>query len=217
MLPDLDPSPATTSRALLCPSSPLEALILPAGPLQLLEDIYCSSLPQSAMSDYPSETGGRPLASSIPQPEGSPPSPSPQRKRRRTSQSSDERVGGTKSTSRRRPGSRKEASFGPHAGSSRGESSTMQRSTSPTQMSQETSVHYTRTGRISKAKKGLKVHHCECGRVCYYPLCASARVRFRPRSGWLNTKSPRLFYPYSSPAPPRAASNFSLLWRPEDC
>ncbi|KAF1917860.1 hypothetical protein BDU57DRAFT_514330 [Ampelomyces quisqualis] len=26
------------------------------------------------------------------------------------------------------------------------------------------SVHYTRTGRISKAKKGLKVHTCDCGR-----------------------------------------------------
>ncbi|KAJ4299425.1 hypothetical protein N0V90_004670 [Kalmusia sp. IMI 367209] len=31
-------------------------------------------------------------------------------------------------------------------------------------MSPDSSVHYTRTGRISKAKKGLKVHHCECGR-----------------------------------------------------
>lgn len=41
----------------------------------------------------------------------------------------------------------------------------MQRSTSPTQMSPDSSVHYTRTGRISKAKKGLKVHHCDCGRV----------------------------------------------------
>ncbi|KAF2475328.1 uncharacterized protein BDR25DRAFT_101802 [Lindgomyces ingoldianus] len=116
------------------------------------------------MSD-PSETGGRPLASSIQQPEGSTQPPALRRKRRRSSQSSDERVGGTKSSStRRRPGTRKDMSFGPHAGSSRGDSS-MQRSHSPTQMSPEpTSVNYTRTGRISKAKKGLKVHHCDCGR-----------------------------------------------------
>lgn len=121
------------------------------------------------MSD-PSETSGRPLASIIHQPEASTQSP-PLRRKRTTSQSSDERVGDTQSTSsRRRPG-RKEASFGPHAGSSRGDSPTMQRSTSPTQMSPEmSSVNYTRTGRISKAKKGLKVHHCDCGRVsCILP------------------------------------------------
>ncbi|KAF2791586.1 hypothetical protein K505DRAFT_339452 [Melanomma pulvis-pyrius CBS 109.77] len=124
------------------------------------------------MSD-PSETGGRPLASSIPQPEASTQQPSLRRKRRQSSQSSDERVGGTKSTSstsshhhRRRPGTRKEALFaGPHTGSSRGDSSTMQPSASPTQMSPDlSSVAYTRTGRISKAKKGRKVHNCECGR-----------------------------------------------------
>lgn len=117
------------------------------------------------------------------------------RKRRRSSQSSDDRVGGTKSTSRRRLGTSKEAS-GPHTGSSRGDSSTMQRSPSPTEMQQE--VNYTRTGRISKAKKGLKVHHCECGRsytraehlrrhqknhnqdalVCEYPDCG--KTFFRP-------------------------------------
>ncbi|KAF2683033.1 hypothetical protein K458DRAFT_390311 [Lentithecium fluviatile CBS 122367] len=117
------------------------------------------------MSSNPSETGGRPLASSIPQPEGTEPSSTAPRRRRRTSQSSDERIGGTKSTSsRRRPGTRKETTFLPHTGSSRGDSSTMQRSTSPTHMSPDAAVHYTRTGRISKAKKGLKVHNCECGR-----------------------------------------------------
>ncbi|KAF2119235.1 fungal-specific transcription factor domain-containing protein [Lophiotrema nucula] len=80
------------------------------------------------------------------------------RKRRKDSQSSDDRVGGTKSTSsRRRPGTKKEASFGPQTG---GESSTMQPSMSP----EANAVHYTRTGRISKAKKGLKVHNCDCGR-----------------------------------------------------
>jgi hypothetical protein len=34
-------------------------------------------------------------------------------------------------------------------------------------MSRSPSINYTRTGRISKAKKGLKVHNCECGRVSY--------------------------------------------------
>ncbi|KAF2006067.1 hypothetical protein P154DRAFT_423278 [Amniculicola lignicola CBS 123094] len=121
------------------------------------------------MSD-PSETSGRPLASTIQQLEGitqQQPQPSLRPRRRRDSHSSDERVGGTKSIpSRRRLGVRKEASIGPHTGSSRADSSTMQRSTSPTQMSpaELAAVHYTRTGRISKAKKGLKVHNCQCGR-----------------------------------------------------
>lgn len=30
------------------------------------------------------------------------------------------------------------------------------------------SVNYTRTGRIAKSKKGLKVHHCDCGRVSVF-------------------------------------------------
>jgi len=114
------------------------------------------------MSD-PSETSSRPLASNHPpSSEGTPQHPLTRRKRRRSSQSSDDLIGGTKSSSRRRLGATKEAS-GPHARSSCGDSSTMQRSPSPTEMQQE--VNYTRTGRISKAKKGLKVHHCECGRV----------------------------------------------------
>ncbi|KAF1950618.1 hypothetical protein CC80DRAFT_226617 [Byssothecium circinans] len=120
------------------------------------------------MSDL-SETGGRPLPSSTQQTQGNnnntdhPPSTS-QRRRRRASQSSDERISGTKSnSSRRRLGTRKEATLDPHVGSPRGHSVTMQRSTSPAHMSPE-SVHYTRTGRISKAKKGLKVHNCHCGR-----------------------------------------------------
>ncbi|KAF2707908.1 hypothetical protein K504DRAFT_511845 [Pleomassaria siparia CBS 279.74] len=118
------------------------------------------------MSD-PSDRSGRPLASNIQQPGSSIPSPTFRRKRQQSSQSSDERVGGTKSTiSSRRPTTKKEALFaGPHTGSSRGDSSAMQRSASPTQMSPELSaVAYTRTGRISKAKKGRKVHNCECGR-----------------------------------------------------
>ncbi|CAA9962644.1 Zn-finger protein [Pyrenophora teres f. maculata] len=52
---------------------------------------------------------------------------------------------------------------GPHIGSSRSEQPSTSSSTS--MASQMSSVHYTRTGRISKAKKGLKVHNCEnCGR-----------------------------------------------------
>jgi hypothetical protein len=129
------------------------------------------------------------LASTIQQPEGSTPQQqqqSPIRRKRRNSQSSDERIGGTKSTaSRRRPGNRKEASFGPHTGSSRGDSSTMQRSTSPTQLSPEmSSVNYTRTGRISKAKKGLKVHNCEnCGRVSHISTLFSSTSA---SPGWLS-------------------------------
>ena len=115
----------------------------------------------------PSETSGRPLASSLPRPEDIEHSSTTPRRRRRTSHSSDERIGGTKSISRR-PGSKRETTFLPHTGSSRGDRSTMQRSTSPSHMSPESaSVHYTRTGRISKAKKGLKVHNCECGRVSF--------------------------------------------------
>ena len=119
----------------------------------------------------PSETSGRPLASNIHHAALPSQQQPPYHHNRATSQSSDERVGGTQSTpSRRRPGTRKEASsLGPHLGSSRCNSSTMQRSASPTQLSPEmSSVNYTRTGRISKAKKGLKVHNCdECGRVSY--------------------------------------------------
>ncbi|PSN72392.1 hypothetical protein BS50DRAFT_484447 [Corynespora cassiicola Philippines] len=115
------------------------------------------------MSD-PSETSGRPLASTTLQPEANPQSTALLRKRRKASLSSDEPIASTKSTLHRHPVSRKEASFRPQPGSSRGDTSTMQRSTSPTQMSPDSTVHYTRTGRISKAKKGLKVHNCECGR-----------------------------------------------------
>ena len=71
-----------------------------------------------------------------------------------------------------------EVSLGHSMGASRGEGSTMQRSPSPTQMLLDgTTVHYTRTGRISKAKKGLKVYHCECGRVRY--ICLKYRAIFR--------------------------------------
>lgn len=144
------------------------------------------------MSD-PIETSGRPLASNLPpSSEGTPQHSLTRRKRRRSSQSSNDLIGGTKPSLRRRLGATKEAS-GPHTRSSRDD---MQRSPSPTEMQQE--VNYTRTGRISKAKKGLKVHHCECGRsytraehlrrhqknhnqdalVCDYPECG--KTFFRP-------------------------------------
>ncbi|KAF1972679.1 hypothetical protein BU23DRAFT_155949 [Bimuria novae-zelandiae CBS 107.79] len=117
------------------------------------------------MSD-PSETTTRPSVSSIQQPEDNIPSLLAPQRHRRTSHSSDDRIDGTKSTSsRRRPGTRKETTLGSNNASSYGNSSIMQRSISPSQMSPDSSsVHYTRTGRISKAKKGLKVHHCDCGR-----------------------------------------------------
>lgn len=61
----------------------------------------------------------------------------------------------------------------------------MQRSTSPTQMSPDSSVHYTRTGRISKAKKGLKVHHCDCGRVRTVFSCSVAARLSLFNTTWL--------------------------------
>jgi hypothetical protein len=157
------------------------------------------------MSD-PIETGGRSLASTILQLEGSS-QPSTLRRKRTTSQSSDERIGGTKFTASRRLGARKEASLGPRTSSSRGESSTMQRSNSPTQLSPEmAAVNYTRTGRISKAKKGLKVHNCECGRVsCRCPLLRSSTF-------WLSTMRLRAGCPFALRSPiSLLASNEGLL------
>jgi hypothetical protein len=131
----------------------------------------------------PSETSGRPQATPIlqeHQPEGNSinPSSSARTKHRKSSRPSDEFSEGSKSTNpQRRPGTTIEASSGPHTGSSR---SAQRSASSPTNMaSHMSSVHYTRTGRISKAKKGLKVHNCEhCGRVSYMPSfpssCAAA-------------------------------------------
>ncbi|EDU45084.1 conserved hypothetical protein [Pyrenophora tritici-repentis Pt-1C-BFP] len=64
--------------------------------------------------------------------------------------------------SRRRTGTTEQAAPSPHTDSSRSEQRLASSSTS--MASQMSSVHYTRTGRISKAKKGLKVHNCDCGR-----------------------------------------------------
>ncbi|KAF2024308.1 hypothetical protein EK21DRAFT_104758 [Setomelanomma holmii] len=151
----------------------------------------------------PTETSGRPLVPNIKQeqqPEGNTinqPSSSSRTKHRKSSQPSDDCNDASKFTnSRRRPGTTIKTPSGPHAGSSRSE----QRSTtSPANMmSQSPSINYTRTGRISKAKKGLKVHNCECGRsytraehlrrhqknhaqedalVCEYPDCGKTFYR----------------------------------------
>ncbi|KAI4646233.1 uncharacterized protein J4E78_009154 [Alternaria triticimaculans] len=136
----------------------------------------------------PSETGGLPLdlnAHQQQQPTGSTihqPSP-PRVDYRKTSQSSNDLPKASKAASpRRRPGTTKQAPSGPHTGSSRSEE---QPGLSPTNMSSHNNIHYTRTGRISKAKKGLKVHNCEnCGRpydedalICQVPGCGKTFVR----------------------------------------
>lgn len=108
----------------------------------------------------PSETSGRPLASTTKQPQATEGNTRRQPTSRRSkhhkiSQSSNDQLEPSNNTDTpRRPGSAEQAS------------------PSPTNiMSQLSSVHYTRTGRISKAKKGLKVHNCEnCGRVSYIPF-----------------------------------------------
>lgn len=50
-------------------------------------------------------------------------------------------------------------------GSSR-DTNDMHRSTTPPEASSSGTIKYTRTGRVSKATKGQRVHHCEeCGKV----------------------------------------------------
>ncbi|KAF2743760.1 hypothetical protein M011DRAFT_480494 [Sporormia fimetaria CBS 119925] len=121
------------------------------------------------MSDH-SETTPNPLTSNI-QHQGPAPhtssSSTPLQPNTASHSDNNDRVGSTKSStaspSRRSQGFRKEASIGPHAASTR---AVMQRPTSPSNMTPDLSaVQYTRTGRISKAKKGKKVHDClECGK-----------------------------------------------------
>jgi hypothetical protein len=86
---------------------------------------------------------------------------------RKTSQPSDACGEGSSSIKpRRRPGTTSKTLTSPHAGSSRTpQQSTTSATNSINMSSHMSSVNYTRTGRISKAKKGLKVHNCECGRV----------------------------------------------------
>jgi hypothetical protein len=113
----------------------------------------------------PSQTSGRPQASTNKnerQPEANTINPSST-----SSPSLDDRGEVTKpAKSRRRPGTTTKTPSGPHAGPSR---SQQRSSVGPANMLPQAtpSINYTRTGRISKAKKGLKVHNCECGRVSY--------------------------------------------------
>ena len=116
----------------------------------------------------PSKTGGRPLdptTSQLHQLESTttPKQTSSHLNQPMISSISNQHKALKKTSPRRRPGTAQQAASGPHIGSSRPEQS----ASSPTNMtSHVSSVHYTRTGRISKAKKGLKVHDCEnCGRV----------------------------------------------------
>ena len=119
----------------------------------------------------PRETSGRPLALTIEQQQllqdttihtGS---TTKDKRRKRLSTSSHDTTLDTKSTSsRRRCGTTKILTTGSDAGSSR----TAQRSTTSSDNTSAMSpVNYTKTGRVSKAKKGLKVHDCECGRVSH--------------------------------------------------
>ncbi|KAH6621959.1 hypothetical protein C7974DRAFT_338811 [Boeremia exigua] len=82
------------------------------------------------------------------------------KRQRRQSTSTNGTITDTKPTSsRRRSATTTKATT---AGSNVGSSRATQRSTaSPSDMS---SISLTKTGRVSKAKKGLKVHDCECGR-----------------------------------------------------
>ncbi|KAH5379788.1 hypothetical protein HBI33_150250 [Parastagonospora nodorum] len=117
----------------------------------------------------PTETSTRSLALTIKQEQHqadttiNPPSPSDS-KHPKSSQSSDD-CSQTSAPMSPHPrlGTTTKTPSGPHVGSSRPRP---QSTTRPTKMlSQAQSVHYTRTGRVSKAKKGLKVHNCECGRA----------------------------------------------------
>lgn len=95
---------------------------------------------------------------------------------RKSSQPSDDYSESSKSPKpRRRTGTTVRAPSSPHAGSSRSE---QQSTSSPAKMRSQSSssINYTRTGRISKAKKGLKVHNCECGRVCIHSCLNSLRL-----------------------------------------
>ena len=140
----------------------------------------------------PSETGGLPLdlnPHQQQQPTGSTihqPSP-PRVDYRKTSQSSIDLPKASKAASpRRRPGTTKQAPSGPHTGSSRSEE---QPGLSPTNMSSHNNIHYTRTGRISKAKKGLKVHNCDnCGRVSHFDSIPLSALRCM----WLAVHGPQL-------------------------
>ncbi|KNG51749.1 c2h2 finger domain-containing protein [Stemphylium lycopersici] len=115
----------------------------------------------------PNKTGGRPLDPTTTQLHQLKSTTTPKQTtsyldRPITSSTSNQHKAPKKTSPRRRPGTARQAATGPHIGSPRPEQS----ASSPMNMASHiSSVHYTRTGRISKAKKGLKVHNCEnCGR-----------------------------------------------------
>jgi len=92
--------------------------------------------------------------------------PIPKDKRRKRSTTSSN---GTATDTKPAPSRRRSGNSRTHTESDAGSSRTAQRSTaSPNNMS---TVNYTKTGRVSKAKKGLKVHDCECGRVRMLSSC----------------------------------------------
>lgn len=105
--------------------------------------------------------------------------------RRRASQSSDEgrrslksssSISGPRRSSTKAPSPHRDGSSRDNVAASSSSAAAMQRSASPS----EQPTKYTKTGRISKAKKGLKVHLCEsCGKVC-----RSSPFALRP---WLGT------------------------------
>ena len=64
------------------------------------------------------------------------------------------------------PSGNASASSSSRTPSSRSRTSRMQRSQNPSELAAPRSIAYTRTGRISKAKKGVKgAHACACGKV----------------------------------------------------
>ncbi|KAK4981365.1 hypothetical protein LTR66_010048, partial [Elasticomyces elasticus] len=81
------------------------------------------------------------------------------KKRRRVSKASEDQAEASTTTP---PIRRRRAMLSPHHDS--GKAATMQRSASP--LDQTGAVRYTKTGRVSKAAKGLRVHQCDdCGKV----------------------------------------------------
>ena len=105
--------------------------------------------------------------------------PSPRHRRRysgRAARPGAQSSAALRNTLRRRSSSRSE-SFGPHRGSSRDLPPTMQRSLGP---SEPDAVTYTpTTRRVSKAKKGKRVHACEfpgCEKVWRFSIALTAVI-----------------------------------------
>ncbi|KAJ8116425.1 hypothetical protein OPT61_g2158 [Boeremia exigua] len=106
------------------------------------------------------KTNDHNLALNNEQPEHTAPLPATDkhRKKRHSTSSNDTVAGFERPSCRRRSGITKASTKQTDAGSSRPTPRT------PAGAKNMSSVNYTKTGRVSKAKKGLKVHDCECGR-----------------------------------------------------